>query len=122
MQTSALSVDVRLDRYLNGPSGLWVGLFIYSKIPELLDTVFLVLQKKRVIFLAWFHHTTGEPPAAPSNPHKRPSETYTPQQQHDQHRPTHNPLQSATIYTLSRNLIRSGIYSTLGHAADHAAH
>mmetsp|Transcript_24788 Transcript_24788/g.41422 ORF Transcript_24788/g.41422 Transcript_24788/m.41422 type:complete len:314 (+) Transcript_24788:155-1096(+) len=44
--------------YNNGPCGLWVGLFIYSKIPELLDTVFLVLQKKRVIFLAWFHHTT----------------------------------------------------------------
>mmetsp|Transcript_26753 Transcript_26753/g.50961 ORF Transcript_26753/g.50961 Transcript_26753/m.50961 type:complete len:321 (-) Transcript_26753:669-1631(-) len=44
--------------YNNGACGLWVGLFIYSKIPELLDTVFLVLQKKRVIFLAWFHHTT----------------------------------------------------------------
>jgi elongation of very long chain fatty acids protein 6 len=40
-----------------------VGLFIYSKIPELMDTVFLVLQKKRVIFLAWFHHTTGAAPA-----------------------------------------------------------
>ena len=40
-----------------------MGLFIYSKIPELMDTVFLVLQKKRVIFLAWFHHTTGAAPA-----------------------------------------------------------
>lgn len=48
-----------MSRYNNGACGLWVGLFIYSKIPELLDTVFLVLQKKRVIFLAWFHHTTG---------------------------------------------------------------
>lgn len=44
--------------YLNGPEGLWVGLFIFSKIPELGDTVFLVLQKKRVIFLHWFHHVT----------------------------------------------------------------
>jgi len=44
--------------YNNGPVGMWVGLFIFSKIPELLDTVFLVLQKKRVIFLGWFHHTT----------------------------------------------------------------
>lgn len=46
------------DWYLDGPVGLWVGLFIFSKIPELLDTVFLVLQKKRVIFLHWFHHVT----------------------------------------------------------------
>ena len=43
---------------MDGPVGLWVGLFIFSKIPELLDTVFLVLQKKRVIFLHWFHHVT----------------------------------------------------------------
>ena len=44
--------------YLIGPTGLWVGLFIFSKLPELFDTAFLVLQKKKVIFLHWFHHTT----------------------------------------------------------------
>jgi elongation of very long chain fatty acids protein 6 len=44
--------------YLDGEAGLWVGLFIFSKIPELLDTVFLVLQNKPVIFLHWFHHCT----------------------------------------------------------------
>ena len=38
--------------------GLWVGLFIYSKMPELLDTAFLTFQKKPVIFLHWFHHVT----------------------------------------------------------------
>ena len=37
---------------------LGVDLVISSQIPELLDTVFLVLQKKRVIFLHWFHHVT----------------------------------------------------------------
>ena len=41
--------------------GLWVGLFIYSKMPELLDTAFLTFQKKPVIFLHWFHHVTGAP-------------------------------------------------------------
>lgn len=44
--------------YSDGPVGLWVGLFIFSKIPELFDTVFLILQKKPVIFLHWFHHVT----------------------------------------------------------------
>lgn len=46
------------DWYVDGKSGLWVMLFIYSKIPELMDTVFLVLRKRPVIFLHWFHHCT----------------------------------------------------------------
>jgi len=44
--------------YLKDITGAWVSMFIFSKIPELVDTVFLVLQKKEVIFLHWFHHTT----------------------------------------------------------------
>lgn len=45
-------------QYGNGGSGLWVGLFIYSKIPELCDTIFIVLRKRQLIFLHWYHHVT----------------------------------------------------------------
>jgi len=42
----------------NGTSGFWVCLFVYSKIPELVDTLFLVLRRRPVILLHWFHHCT----------------------------------------------------------------
>jgi elongation of very long chain fatty acids protein 6 len=44
--------------YSTGGVAIWMTLFIYSKIPELLDTFFLVFQKKTVIFLHWYHHFT----------------------------------------------------------------
>jgi len=34
----------------------WLNMFVWSKIIEFVDTVFLVLRKKPVILLHWYHH------------------------------------------------------------------
>ena len=44
--------------FLRGPVGAVGMAFIWSKIPELFDTVLLVTQKKPLIFLHWYHHIT----------------------------------------------------------------
>ena len=36
----------------------WIGLFVYSKIPELVDTFFIIARKRPLIFLHWYHHVT----------------------------------------------------------------
>ena len=42
----------------DGPSGVWTAAFCLSKIPELFDTFFLIIRKKPVVFLQYWHHTT----------------------------------------------------------------
>ncbi|EPY29805.1 fatty acid elongase [Angomonas deanei] len=44
--------------YYDGPVGFFVSAFILSKIPEMIDTILIILQKKQLIFLHWYHHIT----------------------------------------------------------------
>ncbi len=44
--------------YFSGTTGYWAFLFTLSKAIELGDSVFLVLRKRPVIFLHWYHHAT----------------------------------------------------------------
>jgi len=42
--------------YVQGNPAAWVFFFNMSKVFEFFDTVFLVLRKRPVIFLHWYHH------------------------------------------------------------------
>lgn len=39
-------------------TGFWYMLFVYSKFAEFGDTIFLILRKRNIMFLHWYHHVT----------------------------------------------------------------
>lgn len=42
----------------NNQARFWIHLFVLSKLPELGDTIFLVLRKQKLIFLHVYHHAS----------------------------------------------------------------
>uniref|UniRef100_K7GG00 Elongation of very long chain fatty acids protein n=1 Tax=Pelodiscus sinensis TaxID=13735 RepID=K7GG00_PELSI len=59
LSTSGFKRSVCDQGFYNGPvSKFWAYMFVLSKVPELGDTVFIVLRKQRLLFLHWYHHVT----------------------------------------------------------------
>lgn len=42
----------------SGGGGIWAFLFPLSKLPELVDTSFIILRKQKMVILHWYHHVT----------------------------------------------------------------
>ncbi|KAI6184365.1 Elongation of very long chain fatty acids protein [Aphelenchoides bicaudatus] len=51
-----VSSYTRCQDFFEGFSGLWTFWFCMSKMAELGDTIFIVLRKRPLIFLHWYHH------------------------------------------------------------------
>ncbi|CAI4228364.1 unnamed protein product [Auanema sp. JU1783] len=51
-----VSSYTRMGDFFNGASGWWTWLFVMSKAAEFGDTIFIVLRKRPLIFLHWYHH------------------------------------------------------------------
>lgn len=52
------SVCLRSYADTNRVSSFWTWVFVLSKVPELGDTVFIILRKQPLIFLHWYHHAS----------------------------------------------------------------
>ena len=57
-KTKGLEYSLCNREFIYGVGGLWSYLFAMSKIPELVDTLFVVLRKQPLIFLHWYHHAS----------------------------------------------------------------
>lgn len=55
-QPNGMYNSICIKRDITVPMGYWALLFVWSKYVELGDTVFIVLRKRPIVFLQWYHH------------------------------------------------------------------
>jgi len=55
-QENGLYRSICIGDDLTATGGLWLQLAVYSKLFEAIDTLFIVLRKRPLIFLHWYHH------------------------------------------------------------------
>lgn len=56
--TNGVDFTLCNDEYLYSKVGCWTYIFAASKFAELIDTLFIVLRKQKLIFLHWYHHSS----------------------------------------------------------------
>jgi elongation of very long chain fatty acids protein 6 len=58
LNTHGLHYSICNDLQFYGVLACWGWQFMLSKVAELVDTLFVVLRKQKLIFLHWYHHST----------------------------------------------------------------
>lgn len=58
LSQKGIKYSICVETFSHGITGYWSWLFILSKPIELVDTAFLILRKRELIFLHWYHHVT----------------------------------------------------------------
>lgn len=56
--SNSLEYSMCTASFAQGVTGFWTEMFAMSKVVELGDTAFIVLRKRPLIFLHWYHHIT----------------------------------------------------------------
>jgi elongation of very long chain fatty acids protein 6 len=58
VNSNSLTYSICTASFAQGVTGYWTEKFAMSKVFELVDTAFIVLRKRPLIFLHWYHHVT----------------------------------------------------------------
>ena len=58
LTTKGVDSSICVLDFIQGVPLCWLTLFTLSKYAELIDTLFIVLRKQKLIFLHWYHHAT----------------------------------------------------------------